>query len=51
MELKERIQAFRRDILELSSSQSANDTIIQMNIQMFPVATRLSKGKRHDDQG
>ena len=44
IELKERIQSFRRDILELSSSQSANDTIIQMNIQMFPVATRPSKG-------
>ena len=49
-ELKDKIQAFRKELLELSVAQDANDTIVQVNIQMFPVATPPSRGKRHAKQ-
>jgi uncharacterized protein (TIGR02147 family) len=47
-ELKDKIQAFRKELLELSAAQSTNDTIVQLNIQMFSVATSPTRGKRHD---
>ncbi len=41
--LKERMQAFRRELLELSSLESDPQKVVQVNFQLFP----LSKGTRH----
>jgi uncharacterized protein (TIGR02147 family) len=47
-ELKAKIQAFRRELLKISGAQDSNDTIVQVNIQMFPVAMSPTRGKRRD---
>ena len=47
-ELKEKIRTFRRELLDFSQSCADTDQIVQLNIQLFPIA-RISGGKRHDD--
>ncbi len=46
-ELKEKIQAFRRELLDFSAQVTDADEIAQVNIQLFPIA-RLARTKRHE---
>jgi uncharacterized protein (TIGR02147 family) len=49
-ELKERIQAFRKEILELSAAGGASaDGIVQVNIQMFPVGRTAGRSTKDDE--
>jgi uncharacterized protein (TIGR02147 family) len=42
--LKERVQAFRRELLELSALESAPEQVIQLNFQLFPLSRAARKG-------
>ncbi len=47
--LKERIQRFRRELLELSALESNPHTVVQLNFQLFPLSkseNTKSKGKK-----
>lgn len=46
-ELKAKIQAFRRELLELSQHAGAADEVVQVNVQMFSVG-RAARSKRHE---
>lgn len=39
----EKIQAMRKEILELAESENDNGTIAQFNLQIFPVSVKLTK--------
>jgi len=41
---KERLQRFRRELLELSALESEPEQVVQLNFQLFP----LSRGKRRE---
>lgn len=45
--LKEKIQNFRKDILELVSTEDEPEEVIQVNIQMFPL-TIIQEGKNDE---
>ena len=44
-EIKKKIQEFRQDILKLVSSDRHPETVVQLNIQMFPVTTDKKEPK------
>jgi uncharacterized protein (TIGR02147 family) len=48
-ELKAKIQAFRKDLLEFSKACTGSDEIVQINIQLFPLARIASRSKRDDN--
>jgi uncharacterized protein (TIGR02147 family) len=48
-ELKAKIQAFRKELLALSAGAADADSILQVNVQLFPVARAAGKGKKSDD--
>lgn len=37
LELKDRIIAFRKELMEMASADDAPDTVVQINIQLFPL--------------
>jgi uncharacterized protein (TIGR02147 family) len=41
--LKERIQAFRRELLELAESESQPSQVVQVNFQLFPLSKDTAK--------
>ena len=47
-ELKERIRAFRRDLLEFSRQAQDADRVAQVNIQLFPIARAATRSKRNE---
>jgi uncharacterized protein (TIGR02147 family) len=47
-ELKDKIQAFRKELLEFSQACQGADEIAQVNIQLFPIA-RVARSKRNED--
>jgi uncharacterized protein (TIGR02147 family) len=47
--LKAEIIAFRQRIMELSKTVKDSDEIVQLNIQLFPVATGIGGGSSHDE--
>lgn len=44
-ELKARLQAFRKELLAMSAEASGADRILQINLQLFPVARALPSGR------
>jgi hypothetical protein len=42
--LKERVQSFRRELLELSGLESEPSQVVQLNFQLFPLS-RVKQGK------
>ncbi|MDO8493846.1 MAG: TIGR02147 family protein, partial [Deltaproteobacteria bacterium] len=46
-EIKEKINRFRKEILEFVSDQNEPDTVVQFNMQFFPV-TKTNKGKKEE---
>jgi uncharacterized protein (TIGR02147 family) len=42
--LKERLQAFRRELLELSALEAEPEQVIQLNFQLFPLSRPVRKG-------
>lgn len=48
--LKAEIIAFRSRLLELSKASENAEEIVQVNVQMFPVASGSKKGKGHVDE-
>ena len=47
-DLKAEIQNFRRKLLELSNASIDADEIMQVNVQLFPIARRDPRSKRHE---
>ncbi len=41
--LKERIQAFRRELLELSEQENGRSQVVQLNLQLFPLSVVTSQ--------
>ncbi|HVJ15402.1 MAG TPA: TIGR02147 family protein [Polyangiaceae bacterium] len=41
--VKHRLQAFRRELLELSAQEQRGDTVLQINFQVFPLTRAVSK--------
>ncbi len=48
-ELKAKIQAFRKELLEFSKACTGSDEIVQVNIQLFPIARTASRSKLNED--
>ncbi len=46
-ELKEKIQSFRKELLEFSNSAKDADEIAQVNIQLFPIGSLTPRSRRH----
>ena len=46
-ELKEKIQSFRKELLEFSQAAEGADEIAQVNIQLFPIASLTPRSRRH----
>jgi uncharacterized protein (TIGR02147 family) len=42
--LKERLQAFRRELLELSALEAEPEQVVQLNFQLFPLSRATKKG-------
>ena len=38
--MKERLQAFRRELLQMSANETDADQVVQVNLQMFPLSRR-----------
>jgi hypothetical protein len=59
--LKQRIQSFRRELLELAESETERCQVVQLNLQLFPLSApdgaeqpartsrRARRSKDHDD--
>ncbi len=45
-ELKERLQAFRRELLELGETALAPSQVVQLNFQLFPLSADTSRSAR-----
>ena len=43
--LKDRLRAFRRELLEISSLETDPEQVVQLNLQLFPLS-RLSPSRR-----
>ena len=43
---KERIQAFRRELVGIASKFTEGDEVVQLNMQLFP----LSRSRTEDDE-
>jgi uncharacterized protein (TIGR02147 family) len=43
--LKQRIQSFRRELLELAESETERNQVVQLNLQLFPLSSAESKTK------
>jgi uncharacterized protein (TIGR02147 family) len=44
--LKQRIQEFRRELIELVESESDRGQVVQLNLQLFPLSRPLSRSRR-----
>jgi uncharacterized protein (TIGR02147 family) len=44
--IKHRLQAFRRELLELSAQEQRGDTVLQINFQVFPLTHALGREPR-----
>lgn len=52
VQLKERIQAFRRELLELSETETKPSRVVQVNFQLFPLsADTLGASEDRDNSG
>lgn len=44
--LKERIQAFRRELIDLAENESQREQVVQVNFQLFPLSTQVAPRSR-----